>query len=54
MKQLNVKRVLFILLCFAATCFIAESCSSGKKRPGVRSGSGMGNPKNKNRHVWGK
>ncbi|NUM50473.1 MAG: hypothetical protein HUU48_05095 [Flavobacteriales bacterium] len=54
MKPLSIKRVLFILLCVAATCFIAESCSSGKKKYRVRSGSGMGNPKNKNRHVWGK
>ncbi|MCB0801804.1 MAG: hypothetical protein HND54_04955 [Bacteroidetes bacterium] len=33
---------------------ILSSCSSSKKSTRVHSGSGMGNKKQKNKHVWGK
>lgn len=46
---------LLSLVTFLSSLMVFTSCSGSKKgQSRVHSGSGMGNSKHKNRHVWGK
>jgi len=53
----SMKRIFSILLAvsFVFSISLFSSCGSSKKgNSRVKSGSGMGNAKHKNKHVWGK
>lgn len=53
MNKKNFSVLLIVVFLFSLTGITA--CSSTKKPSGgVKSGSGMGNSKHKNKHVWGK
>jgi len=50
-KTISILSMLAFLFAISAT---TTSCGNKKKGMKVKSNSGMGNAKQKNRHVWGK
>lgn len=42
------------MLAFMVSISTFTACGNSKKGQKVKSGSGMGNKKDKNKHVWGK
>tara|TARA_R100001015_G_C4614980_1_gene170929 strand:- start:487 stop:654 length:168 start_codon:yes stop_codon:yes gene_type:complete len=50
-KTISIISMLAFLM---AICASTPSCGGKKKGMKVKSNSGMGNQKHKNRHVWGK
>ena len=56
---MNKKNVGIVLtgIFLVSLCAVTTACGGKKKSavgPKVKSGSGMGNQKHKNKHVWGK
>mgnify|MGYP001326475888 CR=1 FL=1 len=54
MKRNSIVSILLMTLFLLSISVISESCGSSKGTSKVKSGSGMGNHKHKNKHVWGK
>jgi|GEM_PF-3347530 hypothetical protein len=42
------------LMVFTTSCGGSKEATTAAKGPKIKSGSGMGNQKQKNKHVWGK
>lgn len=54
MKSYKSILSIFIAITFIFAISSFTSCGNKKKGYKVKSGSGMGNKKDKNKHVWGK
>lgn len=54
--MIKVKRLIsfFTILSFLFAISTFSACGNKQKGLKVKSGSGMGNKKDKNKHVWGK